>query len=187
MEKDQGQQKMHNELDIMVRPSSFFLFFNISIIHLIIAIGIVLVLFVPGLFYRSGTSVEMLANFKIFSILLLVIVGEIVTMIVLARWVTEFYIIKNESLTYRMGILLKEKRVLLMRQIVEVIMMQNFMGYVFNYGTIKIITPQSMEGIFISRIENPNKYFRILRELSLKQQSIKPDEKKIEAATAEQA
>jgi len=104
------------------------------------------VLLVPGLFFRAATDVEIILKFQIVAILLLVLVGEIFTILLLARWVTEFYVIKNDSLTYRMGIFFKQKRVLLIRQIVEVLLHQHFFGHVFNYGTIKVITPQSWRG-----------------------------------------
>lgn len=179
-----GQVKTHNELDILVRPSPFFLFLRIFSVHLILAVGIALAVLMPSLFLRSVGDIEILYNFKIVMILVFLLIGEVFTLIIIARWVTEFYVIKNDSLTYRMGIFFKQKRVLLIRQIVEVVLIQNLVGRVFNYGTIKVITSQALEGVYIKRVENPNKYFKVLRELSVKQQRFEDQEKKPMGAVA---
>jgi uncharacterized membrane protein YdbT with pleckstrin-like domain len=168
MEKEPGQNKAHNELDIIVRPCTFFLFLKLFSVHGILWLAIMLLLLFPGLFPRASFDPH---PFQLWTMLILMIIGEIFTMVIVARWVSEFYIIKNESLTYRTGVFFKEKRVLLIRQIVEVLLMQNLIGRLCNYGTIMIVTPQSLEGILLRRVENPNKYFRVLRELSLKQQT----------------
>lgn len=179
-----GQVKAHNELDILVRPSPFFLFLRICSVHCILGLGIALSVLMPSLFLRSVADIEILYNFKIVMMLVFFLIGEVFTLIILARWVTEFYVIKNDSLTYRMGIFFKQKRVLLIRQIVEVVLIQNLMGRIFNYGTIKVITSQALEGVYIKRVENPNKYFKVLRELSVKQQRTEAEEKKPMAAVA---
>jgi uncharacterized membrane protein YdbT with pleckstrin-like domain len=156
-------------------------------VHLLLAVGISLAVLMPSLFLRSVADIEILYNFKIVMILTLMMVGEIFTLVIIARWVTEFYVIKNDSLTYRMGIFFKQKRVLLIRQIVEVVMIQNLFGRIFNYGTIKVITSQALEGVYIKRVENPNKYFKVLRELSVKQQievKEKPPIASVAAATS---
>jgi uncharacterized membrane protein YdbT with pleckstrin-like domain len=187
METSVGQVKPHNELDKLVRPSPFFLFLRIFSVHLLLAVGISLAVLMPSLFLRSVADIEILYNFKIVMILTLMMVGEIFTLVIIARWVTEFYVIKNDSLTYRMGIFFKQKRVLLIRQIVEVVMIQNLFGRIFNYGTIKVITSQALEGVYIKRVENPNKYFKVLRELSVKQQievKEKPPIASVAAATS---
>lgn len=159
----------NTKLDILIRSSPFFLFLRILTVHLIVAILIAMVIFTPRLFLTTVADIEILYNFKIVTMLTVLMIGEIITLVVIARWVTEFYIIKTESLTYRVGIFFKQKRVLLIRQIVEVVMIQNFFARVFNYGTIKVITAQALEGVYIKRVEYPNKYFKVLRELSVKQ------------------
>lgn len=172
MEKDLRQKKAAEpHLDIMVRPSPFFLFLNLLTVHLITAAFILAVLFLPNLFLRGidSAQAELVYNYKIGIMLVLLLIGEIVSLVVLANWVSEFYIIKNDTLTYRRGIFIKNKRVLMVRQIVEVFLYQNMLGKIFNYGTIKIVSPQAVEGELIKKVENPNKYFKVLRELVLKQ------------------
>jgi uncharacterized membrane protein YdbT with pleckstrin-like domain len=171
MDKDLRQKKREAHLDVMVRPSPFFLFLNLLIVHLITALFIVMVLFVPNFFLRNidMAQVELVYNYKIGIMLILLLIGEIASVVVLANWVSEFYIIKNDTLTYRRGIFIKSKRVLMVRQIVEVFLYQSMLGKLFNYGTIKIISPQAVEGELIKKVENPNKYFKVLRELVLKQ------------------
>jgi uncharacterized membrane protein YdbT with pleckstrin-like domain len=179
MDQPNGQVKQHHELDILIRPSSVFLFLNLLVIHGILWVGILLVTLVPNLFFRSVADTVRLFNFQTITTLVLVAVGELATMMIIIRWVTEFYIIKNESLTHREGIFFKQKRVLMIRQIVEVSLQQNLIGHLCNYGTLRISTPQAEEGILIKRVENPNKYFKVLRELSLKQQVTDKDKKPI--------
>ncbi len=187
MDHPNGQVKQpHNELDILVRPSSVFLFLNLVVVHGILWVAILLVLFVPVLFFRTVADTARLFNGQMITTLILVAIGELATLIIIVQWVTEFYVIKNESLTHREGIFFKQKRVLMIRQIVEVSLQQNLIGHLCNYGTLRITTPQAEEGILIKRVENPNKYFKVLRELSLKQQ-ISDKEKKPIPPVAETA
>ena len=187
MQTQVGQVKTHNELDILVRPSPFFLFLRLLSVHFFLALGIALSVLMPSLFLRSVADIEILYNFKIVMMLTFTLIGEIFTLIIIARWVTEFYVIKNDSLTYRMGVFFKHKRVLLIRQIVEVVLIQHLMGRIFNYGTIKVITSQALEGVFIKRVENPNKYFKVLRELSVKQQFEQKEKKPVEEMAADES
>jgi uncharacterized membrane protein YdbT with pleckstrin-like domain len=170
MKSHAGQVKPNTKLDILARSSPFFLFLRILTVHAIVAVVILLIVFTPRLFIRTVADIEILYNLKIVTMLTVLLIGEVITLMVIARWVTEFYIIKNDSLTYRVGIFFKQKRVLLIRQIVEVELIQNFFARLFQYGTIKVITAQALEGVYIKRVSNPNKYFKILRELSVNQQ-----------------
>jgi len=163
-QKDRAEEKPH--LDILVRPTPFLLFVNLLIVHMTLLILIGLVLLVQQLFVKVVTG-EALANFKVISLLVIIGMGEIVTMVILAKWVSEFYIIKADSLNYRSGVFVKRKQVLMINRVVEVLMSQSIFGKVFNYGTLILISTQENAGVYLKRVENPGKYFKILRELTM--------------------
>jgi len=93
------QVKPYRELDILVRPSPFFLFMRIFTVHFVLLVAITTAVLMPNLFLRGVVDLEILYNFKIVMILIFMTVGEVLTLMIIGRWVTEFYVIKNDSLT----------------------------------------------------------------------------------------
>ncbi|MCC6643926.1 PH domain-containing protein [Candidatus Peregrinibacteria bacterium] len=166
MEKELKQSKPSKQLDILVRPTPVLLFAKILVVHSILAVFMALSLSIPQ-FFTGVASLEMIDNFRISALLILMLIGEVVTLVILAHWLTEFYVLKNDSLTHRYGIFIKHKRVLMIKQVVEVLMKQGFFGKVFNYGTITLTSLQGNEGVFLKKVENPGKYFKILRDMSV--------------------
>ena len=162
-----------HHLDVLVRPSPFFLYANILTVHLIMGVFLLLVILFPRIFLGniSLDQVELVYQFKINIMVLIMAVGEIFTLIGVARWLSELYVLKNETLTHRNGVFFKDKRVIMLRNIVEVYLTQTFTGKIFNFGTIKIITPQTTDIIYLKKIEHPSKYFRMLKELVLEQRT----------------
>ncbi len=166
MEKDFKQTRAAPHLDILVRPTPFLLFVKILVIHGILLFGAAIIVWVPQIFSRLVTA-EMLANFRIVSLLVVMLLGEIVTLVTLAQWVSEFYIIKSNSMTFRSGVFVKRKQVVMMKRVVEVLMSQSFLGRILNYGNLTLISTQNSEGVLLKKVENPGKYFKILRELTI--------------------
>ena len=161
--------KKEHHLDVLVRPSPFFLYAKILTIHLILGFFLMLVILLPRIFLGNITSdqLELVYQFKINIMVLMILIGEILTLIGVALWLSEIYVLKNKTVTHRTGIFFKHKRVIMLKQIVEVFLSQTFTGKIFNFGTIKIITPQATEDVYLKNIEHPSKYFRMLKDLVL--------------------
>jgi uncharacterized membrane protein YdbT with pleckstrin-like domain len=163
-------KKVHH-LDVLIRPSPFFLYANILAVQLIMGVFLLIVTFFPRLILGNAISgqVELVYQFKISILILMILIGEVFTLIGVARWVSEIYVLKNQTITHRNGVFFKDKRVIMLRNIVEVYLTQTLTGKIFNFGTIKIITPQAVDNIYLKKIEHPGKYFRMLKELVLEQ------------------
>lgn len=90
-----------------------------------------------------------------FHLILNVLFGWLMLYVVLA-WVFEFYIIKNDSIIVRNGIIFSREDVYQMEDIKTINVYQGFWGKIFNTGTVSFYAFRAQKHVYLSGVDKPN-------------------------------
>lgn len=148
-----------------VRQSISFMLLKLFILELISAFIILTICFplaciefpfitVQGFFTVHNILYIILITFKVFLMLLVVL-----------QWLNEYYEILPNKLIHRKGVLFKNEEDYAFTHLMSIDFQQGVLGGIFNYGTVHMYDRYINKHIYLYLIHNPQKYFKILKNL----------------------
>jgi membrane protein YdbS with pleckstrin-like domain len=105
-----------------------------------------------------GTALNtsaVIARLPVFQLVLNVLFGWLMLYIVL-DWVFEYFIIKNDTIVLRRGIIFSHEDVYQMEDVKTINVYQGFWGKLFNTGTVSFFDASVRKPEYLSGIDNPN-------------------------------
>lgn len=105
-----------------------------------------------------GTSLDVsavMARLPLFQLILNFLFGWLLLYIVL-DWVFEYFIIKNDAIVLRRGIIFSHEDVYQMEDVKTINVYQGFWGKLFNTGTVSFFDASVGKPEYLSGIDSPN-------------------------------
>lgn len=143
----------------------------------VVLIGIRLIIaeFIFGfLFFLVVASISFLGQYLtfenpfplylIFLVILLMVNVQIIFSIIL-KWHFEYIEITRSAIIKHKGILYKKEETFACNFIETITFNQNFLGMIFNYGTLELFDPALKEPIYLYNIASPKKYSEVIKKI----------------------
>lgn len=131
---------------------------SLLVIKLVIVEAIVTTMFLVTCNAFTCYSSEILTiNAILFSLVQLII-----TLIIVYKWMYEFYEISAKGVTHRKGFFTHQKEETKFAHVTAVSIEQSFIGQFLNFGTIRLFNKETKEEFFLYQIHNPVKYYQLI-------------------------
>lgn len=142
----------------VVRKSMFFpitsiLIWQVVILFLMLSIRPI-VEFINQAFSQSWS----LEDIRVWWILILQLINIGIIFYFVLGWLYTFYIVRPHEVIFRKGLLLEERLDYRFDNILKVDVKQNFLGKMFDFGTIKVFTTGIKEDAVFYDVPQPHKY-----------------------------
>jgi uncharacterized membrane protein YdbT with pleckstrin-like domain len=151
---------------VTIRQSIFFLHLKLVAIEILEALAIIVfyTLFIQAPLKQQISQNIMIVNIPLF--VSLVILKLSITIFVILQWLNEYYEIKPEVVVFKKGFIFKQEKRFLLKHIGAVTLEQGIFGRAFNFGTLKLFNWTSEKEEYLYLIHNPEKYQKILEDLT---------------------
>lgn len=86
----------------------------------------------------------------------------ILTVMVVSKWMHEYYEISSTGVTHRNGFLRHDKDESKFAHLTAISIEQSFLGQLLNFGTIHLFNKETKEEFYLYQIHNPVKYYQLI-------------------------
>ena len=84
---------------------------------------------------------------------------------IILKWHFEYIEITKEAIIKHKGIFYKKEEIFACNYIESITLNQDFIGMMFNYGTLKLFDPVLKEPIYLYNIASPKKYSEVINKI----------------------
>jgi membrane protein YdbS with pleckstrin-like domain len=124
-----------------------------------------LILYLPGTNLATFTNIQTLSSpLPLFHFILNFLFGWLLLYVIL-DWVFEYYIIKEDSIVVRQGIIFSHENVYQIEDVKTIEVNQGFFGKIFKIGTVHFYAYRAQKHIYLNNISNPNTIAAHIHEL----------------------
>jgi membrane protein YdbS with pleckstrin-like domain len=146
-----------------LRQSAILLVFKISLLHMILSMIIICI----SIFWQSIRITEMWELFthityQVFIFISIFLIQTIMTVLIVARWLTEYYEIKKGEIIYSSGIFFNKQNVFYLQNIETITLKQGFWERLLDYGSIELHSSFMNKNFYLESIPHPHKYVQII-------------------------
>lgn len=149
-----------------IRESILFLMLKLLILESLIATSFFFFTVILDFFELNGqdtlTNVFSVEGFLMF---LLVILQIGLTIVVILKWIYNYYEISMHMVVRYTGFIFKHQQVLYLKDVNEVTLHQGVLGRLFNYGTLELLTHIATGVFYIRRVSYPKKNLNLIKDI----------------------
>lgn len=155
---------MNQKTDLLMSQNLYFirqtpLVLVAKIIGLELLLGFVYLVFrVPKLFFLDLIPLQTISELSIVGVVLFIIMStmQLVLAVALAlSWTNEYYVIRPTDILHRQGILSLKEETFSLKNVEAFTVYQDWLGKLFNYGSIQFYSPVLKQEYFLNNVSNP--------------------------------
>jgi len=164
-EKKQPQEALITESDIITfRESVVLIGIRLIITEFLFGLSIFLAFAALSFLSQYLTFENPFPVYLILLVVLLIINIRIIFLIIL-KWHFEYTEITKNAIIKHTGILYKKEETFSCNLIETITLNQNFLGMLFDYGTLELLDPALKESICLYNIASPKKYSEVIKKI----------------------
>ncbi len=164
LEKPREEQVIHVS-HITIRQSISFLLIRLVVLEVVSVLGLILSLvffFNPQIQDRLGDLI-LYVNIPFFCFV--IILKTIVMLMVIIRWLNEYYEITPKYVIHKRGFFFKKEERYTLVHLGKVRLEQGLLGRLLNYGNVKVFNWALEKEITLYLVHNPTKAVKVLKDL----------------------
>ena len=126
-----------------------------------------LVFRLPKFVFFEFVTLEAFYNLSVLSLIVFGVVSLlqlVITMLVTLSWTNEYYVIRSADILHRRGLFNLKEETYSLKNVASFTVEQNFIGRIFNFGSIKFYSPVLKQEYFLNNITNPIKLKETIEE-----------------------
>lgn len=161
-----------NENPIILRQSIYIFIFKIVVVELLSDL-IYSVIRIPELYFNISPQLKIeLIPYYFLIFLLLGVLRVVIILYIALYWINTQYVVTKGEIIFKTGVINVKEKIYSIAHIQEVIYTENFIGRLFNFGTLEIYSPSIRENMFFYQIPDPKKYQEIINSYLIKSESV---------------
>jgi len=164
-EKEQPVENTITESNtITFRESVVLIGIRLIVTELLFGFSFFLAVALSSFFSQYLTFENPFPMYFILLVILLMVNVQIIFSIIL-KWHFEYIEITKEAIIKHKGIFYKKEEIFACNYIESITLNQDFIGMMFNYGTLKLFDPVLKEPIYLYNIASPKKYSEVINKI----------------------
>lgn len=107
-------------------------------------------------------QVFQLIDFDVFVYLMLFIAQTAISLYLLIRWGSEYYVVTHDHVIHKSGIIVKREQRYALENAEVIKYTKGFLGRLLGYGDIEIVYPSNKMGFCMKSIANPEQFIFLI-------------------------